>query len=578
MARRTRAGIVETQLRLDGEQFARGMKKAEGEVEGFSASVGGLSGGLAKFGPSLAAAGAAAAGAVAGIAKLAQQLEEAAENAALLLQRAQGVGLAVDEFQALTTVFSQFGLEADDVNDAFNEINVKLKDADAGLSSAKDAFEALNIPIRDAAGDLRRNVDVWEDLIAAVQKGGDAETTNALDAILGGDLARRIIPLLQKGTAEYEALVAAAASAVTPTETLQRLAAQHAENVQAAAERQAEWNMLAADLEPIIDAWNDSLGAAVSLLRDSIEPFIRFYDWAKRTEAQLEADLDQLFGIKRVMVEIGNIRPSVQFAFRDEFDQFASIEDARARFMAWQESATEAVEAPLPPLREMNQLLSDQEVILQAVDAATQQANARRVAGLLEFNEALNTSNVEMDKLAMHDVLIRTPLSATYDFDPESLEYVIEAAGRMEEAWSNVGDEISGVFESIATATDRWAAILENVLQLAIRIGTHLLGGGSFASFFGFDDIPGRQFGGPVSAGRPYLVGERGPELFVPGGSGNVVSNRQLGASDPANVTVVYQAPITPDQEVQFRNLLRRALLEPDIREIINPAEALVGG
>ncbi len=28
---------------------------------------------------------------------------------------------------------------------------------------------------------------------------------------------------------------------------------------------------------------------------------------------------------------------------------------------------------------------------------------------------------------------------------------------------------------------------------------------------------------------RPYLVGERGPELFVPGASGNIVPNHELG-------------------------------------------------
>jgi hypothetical protein len=35
--------------------------------------------------------------------------------------------------------------------------------------------------------------------------------------------------------------------------------------------------------------------------------------------------------------------------------------------------------------------------------------------------------------------------------------------------------------------------------------------------------IPGRQHGGPVAAGRPYLVGERGMELFVPSQSGRIV-------------------------------------------------------
>jgi hypothetical protein len=44
-----------------------------------------------------------------------------------------------------------------------------------------------------------------------------------------------------------------------------------------------------------------------------------------------------------------------------------------------------------------------------------------------------------------------------------------------------------------------------------------------------------RANGGPVGAGRPYLVGERGPELFVPGAQGNIVPNNAMGG---ANVTV----------------------------------------
>ena len=43
---------------------------------------------------------------------------------------------------------------------------------------------------------------------------------------------------------------------------------------------------------------------------------------------------------------------------------------------------------------------------------------------------------------------------------------------------------------------------------------------GSFATAFG-----GRAGGGPVNAGRPYMVGERGPELFVPGQSGGIMWN-----------------------------------------------------
>ena len=40
-----------------------------------------------------------------------------------------------------------------------------------------------------------------------------------------------------------------------------------------------------------------------------------------------------------------------------------------------------------------------------------------------------------------------------------------------------------------------------------------------------------KALGGPVSSGRSYLVGERGPELFVPGAQGNIVPNNAMGST-----------------------------------------------
>ena len=51
-----------------------------------------------------------------------------------------------------------------------------------------------------------------------------------------------------------------------------------------------------------------------------------------------------------------------------------------------------------------------------------------------------------------------------------------------------------------------------------------------------------RAAGGPVSAGSPYLVGERGPELFMPRSSGSIYPNDALGAGGvqvgAVNITV----------------------------------------
>jgi TP901 family phage tail tape measure protein len=52
---------------------------------------------------------------------------------------------------------------------------------------------------------------------------------------------------------------------------------------------------------------------------------------------------------------------------------------------------------------------------------------------------------------------------------------------------------------------------------------------GGVASFFGIGGA--RAEGGPVSGGQTYLVGERGPELFSPKRTGNIIPNDALGNS-----------------------------------------------
>jgi|694.fasta_scaffold02316_39 hypothetical protein len=56
-----------------------------------------------------------------------------------------------------------------------------------------------------------------------------------------------------------------------------------------------------------------------------------------------------------------------------------------------------------------------------------------------------------------------------------------------------------------------------------------------------FKGFGGRALGGPVSSNTPYMVGERGPELFVPNGSGSIVPNNKLGGG---GVTVVQNISI----------------------------------
>ncbi|MEG3181979.1 tail tape measure protein [Sphingomonas sp. LT1P40] len=69
--------------------------------------------------------------------------------------------------------------------------------------------------------------------------------------------------------------------------------------------------------------------------------------------------------------------------------------------------------------------------------------------------------------------------------------------------------------------------VLAEIAAEAVRGGLASIfgggaGGGIGGLLGGLLGLPGRATGGPVSSGRAYVVGERGPELFVPTASGRV--------------------------------------------------------
>ena len=79
---------------------------------------------------------------------------------------------------------------------------------------------------------------------------------------------------------------------------------------------------------------------------------------------------------------------------------------------------------------------------------------------------------------------------------------------------------------------------------------------------------PGRATGGPVSPGRAYMVGERGPELFVPTSSGAVVAPRQGGARD-VRISIAVSAPAgtAPEALARSSRQVARAVRSTLLRE-----------
>lgn len=87
---------------------------------------------------------------------------------------------------------------------------------------------------------------------------------------------------------------------------------------------------------------------------------------------------------------------------------------------------------------------------------------------------------------------------------------------------------------------------IDEIAASALQSGLGQIGGlfsgglgGAIGGLFG---LPGRATGGNVSPGAAYIVGERGPELFVPTSAGRV-DNGTMGGTRDVRVSINLNAP-----------------------------------
>ena len=133
----------------------------------------------------------------------------------------------------------------------------------------------------------------------------------------------------------------------------------------------------------------------------------------------------------------------------------------------------------------------------------------------------------------------------------ENLERKEEAAKALAKQYEQIGKSIEdGIVSNLADAVEGTKTLAEaavNVLNklkrklIEVAIQRAISGlniGGSIGDFL--KDVFKAE-GGPVNRGRSYIVGERGPEMFVPNTSGTIVPNNSLamGGGGVTNVITV---------------------------------------
>jgi len=254
--------------------------------------------------------------------------------------------------------------------------------------------------------------------------------------------------------------------------------------------------------------------------------------------------------------------------------------------------------------------LLNQKLALEEYSVTVQNYNAQLLA--LESRMAVPGLNpdvlqgLEQEAAALKDVI------AVYtEYQPAIIQARLEQE-KFNAIFSAVSPLVDNVFNSFnqliagtMSAKEAFASFLSAVSDMLLQTAKQMIaqyiaigiarifagmgGGGGFsgnASGFGgsfdagipsignttsFAGVFGRAGGGPTAAGTPYLVGERGPELFVPGTSGGVMSNNDLrsamnsqggGAAGSPVLNMSFESTTIGGVEYVSREQLEQAMAE----------------
>jgi hypothetical protein len=162
-------------------------------------------------------------------------------------------------------------------------------------------------------------------------------------------------------------------------------------------------------------------------------------------------------------------------------------------------------------------------------------------------DKAFQAKLTEMIKMIMEFAVVAIPLAIT----------VATALFKLFQklfTWAeNFGDAIGGVAGQIITLVGAIERLIMKLKALAREQASNI--GTAFRMLpqnLGF-----RASGGPVSSGSPYVVGEQGPELFVPTSSGRIVPNGGGGASIVINNPVLLDDSMVDRLSEQIARVLR---------------------
>lgn len=116
---------------------------------------------------------------------------------------------------------------------------------------------------------------------------------------------------------------------------------------------------------------------------------------------------------------------------------------------------------------------------------------------------------------------------------------------------------LSGIFSQLGSLIGSAAGSAYGGAQGSVDTGTAGVSSTTPVDMSSVQGVGFRASGGPVAAGQPYIVGEVGPELFVPPASGSIVPNDALGAGAAGGGDLTIVQHITIDSRSDQASILQ---------------------
>lgn len=490
-----------------------------------------------------------------------------------LSDTAEGLGTTAVALSEMRSKAAEAGVEAGTLDNAIGKLNNKIGDAVAGNQKAVALFEAMGVAFRDTAGNARPTEQVLADIADRMRTyANTAEKAALVSELFGEKIGRKLVAYLNQGsdglrqfTGLTDDTIKEAAQLQTEIDKLanswERLknsvlgAAVPAINTLIEAFRGGSTEQRISEVERIIRSMEHAAVGSVKNLEmyreelkrlkaelsdESMGRFLSGAQAARRVDAPVLAprlvdEKDKRDKLNKTITETSN-------AYAKEFADIARIRVNRAALAAEIEREDAALQA------EADQRRIEVLDRLAELEGALTSKQKERIATFIKLREAGDLNEAGYVRL-MEDLLGKT-------------EAVVAETAKLNDVAKDFGFTFSSAFEDIIVNGGDARDVIKSLEQDIIRMTTRLLvtqpmgnaisgmfsrggatmaGGGDIFDAFAdsFIKLFGMSSGGPVMGGYPYLVGEKGPELFVPKQSGQIVpGGAPMGRSMVINVNV----------------------------------------